>query len=70
MLRLSNRFHLHVPAQVGGSTVAAAVGEATSVSRARLREMYNTMGDLGDVAQACKRTQVRLCSLASWRGLV
>ena len=26
-------------------------------SRARLREMYNELGDMGDVAQACRHTQ-------------
>lgn len=45
---------------VGGSTVAAAVSECTGVSRARLRSMYNELGDLGDVAAACKRTQATL----------
>ena len=54
--------HLSVPLppwlpQVGGSTVAAAISEATGVTRTRLRSLYNEMGDLGDVAQACKQTQ-------------
>ena len=44
--------------QVGGSTVAAAITEATGVSRARIREMYQQLGDLGDVAAKCKLTQV------------
>lgn len=42
---------------IGGATVAAAISEATGVSRGRLREMHNTMGDLGDVAQACRQNQ-------------
>ena len=45
---------------VGGSTVAAAISEATGVTRSRLRELYNVMGDLGDVAATCKRTQSTL----------
>ena len=45
---------------VGGSLVAAAVSEATGVTRSHLREMYNELGDLGDVAAACKRTQQML----------
>ena len=44
---------------MGGSTVSAAITEATGASRAKLREMHNALGDLGDVAQACRRTQVR-----------
>ena len=30
------------------------------VSRARLRDMYKRLGDLGDVAQACRSKQVQL----------
>lgn len=39
---------------VGGSVVSSALGEVCGVSRAQLRDMYNTMGDLGDVAQASR----------------
>ncbi|KAK9793179.1 hypothetical protein WJX73_007861 [Symbiochloris irregularis] len=46
--------------KVGGATVAAAVTEATGVSRAKLRDLYNKMGDLGDVAQACRIKQTTL----------
>ncbi|GAB4816048.1 hypothetical protein N2152v2_003094 [Parachlorella kessleri] len=45
---------------VGGSTVSAAIVEATGVSKGRLRDMHNQLGDIGDVAQACKRTQATL----------
>ncbi|KAK9865080.1 hypothetical protein WJX84_011403 [Apatococcus fuscideae] len=45
---------------VGGSTVAAAIVEATGAQRSRLREMYKEHGDLGDVAQACRHTQTIL----------
>ncbi|KAH7616567.1 putative DNA ligase 6 [Nannochloris sp. 'desiccata'] len=45
---------------LGGSTVAAAVSEATGVTRNKLREMYNELGDLGDVAAKCKHTQATL----------
>ena len=31
---------------------------AAGTSRAKLREMYNELGDMGDVAQACRHTQV------------
>ncbi|KAL2645294.1 hypothetical protein R1flu_012881 [Riccia fluitans] len=46
-----------VDLNIGGSTVSTAVGEVAGVSRAKLREMYAAMGDLGDVAQACRQTQ-------------
>ena len=32
-------------------------------SRAKLREMYNELGDMGDVAQACRHTQASTCCL-------
>jgi len=32
---------------IGGSIVAAAISEATGTPRAKLREMYNNMRDLG-----------------------
>lgn len=35
----------------------------TGTSRAKLREMYNELGDLGDVAQACRHTQASTCCL-------
>lgn len=43
--------HQGLELSVGGSTVAAALVASTGVARGRLREMYATMGDLGDVAQ-------------------
>ena len=45
--------------QIGGSTVAGAITEATGVSRAKLHTLYNKLGDLGDVAQACRHNQAR-----------
>ncbi|CAI5472077.1 unnamed protein product [Closterium sp. Yama58-4] len=42
---------------VGGGTVAGAVCEATGVKRQQLRLMYTRMGDLGDVAHACRSSQ-------------
>lgn len=44
---------------VGGSTVCAAIVEATGVTRNRLGYMYKDLGDLGDVAQACRHNQVQ-----------
>ena len=43
---------------VGGSTVAAALMDCTGVTRARLNQLYRELGDMGDVAQACRQNQV------------
>ncbi|KAL4419767.1 hypothetical protein ABPG75_006865 [Micractinium tetrahymenae] len=45
---------------VGGKTVVAAITEATGASHARISALYRELGDLGDVAQACKRNQAML----------
>ncbi|KAL4435464.1 hypothetical protein ABPG77_006226 [Micractinium sp. CCAP 211/92] len=45
---------------VGGKTVVAAITEATGTSYARISTLYRELGDLGDVAQACKRNQAVL----------
>ncbi|KAH7373787.1 hypothetical protein KP509_17G075000 [Ceratopteris richardii] len=47
----------NVDLNVGGSTVAAAISEATGTPKSKIKDMYNNMGDLGDVAQACRKTQ-------------
>lgn len=47
-----------VEMSVGGSTVSAAVVEATGVTRQRLSALYKKHGDLGDVVQACRQNQV------------
>ena len=46
-----------VEMNVGGSIVSGAVIEATGVTRQRLSAMYRELGDLGDVAQACRHNQ-------------
>lgn len=43
---------------LGACTVVAGT------SRAKLREMYNELGDMGDVAQACRHTQASPCMLS------
>jgi DNA ligase-1 len=45
---------------VGGSTVSKAIVAASGVSESRLSQLYQQLGDVGDVAQACKRTQAML----------
>lgn len=47
-----------VEMNVGGSIISGAVIEATGVTRQRLSAMYKELGDLGDVAQACRHNQV------------
>lgn len=43
---------------MGGSVISAAIREATGVTRQRLHAMYDSLGDPGDVAEACRHTQV------------
>ncbi|GLJ09471.1 hypothetical protein SUGI_0110240 [Cryptomeria japonica] len=50
----------NVDLNIGGSTVIAAIEDAFGTPKSRLKEMYNNMGDLGDVAQACRQTQSML----------
>ncbi|GMH43726.1 hypothetical protein BSKO_11648 [Bryopsis sp. KO-2023] len=49
--------HVGGELNVGGNIVSVAITEATGCSRGRLRELYSEIGDLGDVAQACKQSQ-------------
>ncbi|MEW5298883.1 MAG: hypothetical protein WDW36_001957 [Sanguina aurantia] len=49
--------HEGLELSVGGATVSAALGEATGSTRGALRALYTQHGDLGDVAQACRRGQ-------------
>lgn len=46
---------------VGGSIISTAIQEATGVSRQKLHALYNDLGDPGDVAEACRHTQARIC---------
>ncbi|KAL6286716.1 hypothetical protein ACE6H2_011106 [Prunus campanulata] len=49
--------HENVELNIGGSLVTSALEDACGTSRSKIREMYNELGDLGDVAQACRQTQ-------------
>ncbi|XP_022158502.1 DNA ligase 6-like isoform X2 [Momordica charantia] len=49
--------HENMELNIGGSLVTAALEEACGVSRSKITEMYNELGDLGDVALACRQTQ-------------
>ncbi|KAL2896308.1 DNA ligase 6 [Bienertia sinuspersici] len=54
---LDKKVRLPEELNIGGSLVASALEEACGTNRAKIREMYNTYGDLGDVAQECRQTQ-------------
>jgi DNA ligase-1 len=45
---------------IGGSTVSSAITDALGISRNGIRELYKSLGDLGDVAAHCKRKQATL----------
>lgn len=49
--------HENVELNIGGSLVTTALEEACGTNRLKIKEMYNKLGDLGDVAQECRQTQ-------------
>ncbi|GAB4832343.1 hypothetical protein Ancab_006359 [Ancistrocladus abbreviatus] len=55
--------HENMELNIGGSLVTAALQEACGTNRSRIRDMYNSLGDLGDVAQECRQTQSVLIPL-------
>ncbi|XP_039054171.1 DNA ligase 6-like isoform X2 [Hibiscus syriacus] len=54
--------HENIELNIGGSLVTSALEEACGTNRSKIRDMYNDMGDLGDVAQACRKTQTLLAT--------
>ncbi|XP_059449423.1 DNA ligase 6 isoform X2 [Corylus avellana] len=52
--------HENIELNIGGSLVTSALEEACGTNRSKIREMYNKLGDLGDVAQECRQTQTLL----------
>lgn len=52
--------HENMELNIGGSLVAAAIEDVCGVKRSKIRDMYNRLGDLGDVAQECRQTQTFL----------
>ncbi|CAI0450960.1 unnamed protein product [Linum tenue] len=56
--------HENVELNIGGSLVTSALTEACGPSASEIREMYNNVGDLGDVAQRCWQTKKRQKLLA------
>ncbi|PKA59712.1 DNA ligase 1 [Apostasia shenzhenica] len=49
--------HENMELNIGGGLVIAALKESCGTSKSRIKEMYNSYGDLGDVAQECRHTQ-------------
>ncbi|KAA8530607.1 hypothetical protein F0562_005316 [Nyssa sinensis] len=49
--------HENLELNIGGSIVVAALEEACGTNRSKIKDLYNTLGDLGDVAQLCRQTQ-------------
>ncbi|XP_020536811.1 DNA ligase 6 isoform X2 [Jatropha curcas] len=52
--------HENIELNIGGSLVTSAIEEACGTNRSKIRDMYNSLGDLGDVAQLCRQTQTLL----------
>ncbi|XP_020099451.1 DNA ligase 6 [Ananas comosus] len=49
--------HENMELNIGGGLVITALQETFGTNRARIKEMYKTSGDLGDVAQECRQNQ-------------
>nr|XP_043615439.1 DNA ligase 6 isoform X2 [Erigeron canadensis] len=49
--------HENMELNIGGSVVTAALEEACGTNKSKIRDLYNSLGDLGDVAQLCRQTQ-------------
>ncbi|KAF7134411.1 hypothetical protein RHSIM_Rhsim08G0084300 [Rhododendron simsii] len=49
--------HENKELNIGGSIVVAALEEACGTKRSKIQELYDSLGDLGDVAQLCRQTQ-------------
>ncbi|KAK3218320.1 hypothetical protein Dsin_012290 [Dipteronia sinensis] len=49
--------HENIELNIGGSLVTSALEGACGTNRSKIRDLYNRLGDLGDVAQECRQTQ-------------
>lgn len=52
--------HENIELNIGGSLVTSALKEACGTNQLRITELYNKLGDLGDVAQLCRQKQTLL----------
>ncbi|KAK4477671.1 hypothetical protein RD792_016916 [Penstemon davidsonii] len=57
--------HENMELNIGGSTVVAALEEACGTKRSKINNLYNSLGDLGDVAQLCRQKQSLLAPPAA-----
>ncbi|KAK4416448.1 DNA ligase 6 [Sesamum alatum] len=57
--------HENKELNIGGSIVVAALEEACGTSRSKISNLYNSLGDLGDVAQLCRQKQTLLAPPAA-----
>ncbi|PIN13556.1 ATP-dependent DNA ligase I [Handroanthus impetiginosus] len=57
--------HENMELNIGGSMVVAALEEACGTNRTKINSLYNSLGDLGDVAQLCRQTQSLLAPPAA-----
>lgn len=49
--------HENMELNIGGSIVVSALEEACGTNKFKIRDLYNSLGDLGDVAQLCRQNQ-------------
>ncbi|XP_073139252.1 DNA ligase 6 isoform X2 [Henckelia pumila] len=49
--------HENTELNIGGSIVVAALEEVCGTKKSKISNLYNSLGDLGDVAQLCRRRQ-------------
>ncbi|CAA6665437.1 unnamed protein product [Spirodela intermedia] len=49
--------HENMELNIGGGLVTTALEQTCGIKRSKIRELYNELGDLGDVAQYCRQTQ-------------
>ncbi|KAL7101678.1 hypothetical protein ACP275_08G069700 [Erythranthe tilingii] len=49
--------HENIELNIGSSIVVAALEEVCGTNKSKIKNLYNSLGDLGDVAQLCRQTQ-------------
>ncbi|XP_078431093.1 DNA LIGASE 6 isoform X2 [Wolffia australiana] len=52
--------HKNMELNIGGGLVTTALEQTCGVKRSKIRDLYNELGDLGDVAQSCRQAQTLL----------
>ncbi|XP_047954585.1 DNA ligase 6 [Salvia hispanica] len=49
--------HENTELNIGGGIVVSALEEACGTNKSKIKNLYDSLGDLGDVAQLCRQTQ-------------